>query len=322
MNLPTERVIPMSGQKLSLLFSTVLLLSACTGNKGDKASLPPAAPVATPQVEAPKEPVQEVAKPDELSPEAAAAATAQQAAAASDPAQPAEVEYRFTGQISSVRKSQMAFRATGFINQIIARPGTPAKKGDVLATLDDRDFVLRVELAKARKDLARVSLEAAQKEYQREVQLKKENASTATSFDRIKATYDQANLSLKLADLDYETAALALADTKLTAPYDCVVASQSKFDGENVQSGNSVLEVYDVGEPELTLSVPERLMGQVQIGSKLKVQVPSANYSGEAEIIRLVPVISEKTRTFQVIGKLSAYDPKIVPGSYAEATMK
>lgn len=322
MNLPLERVTVMSGQKLSLLFSSVLLLSACTGNKGDKASLPPAAPAAAPAPEAPKEPGQEVAKPDELSPEAAAAAEAQRAATTTVDSQPAEVEYRFTGQISSTRKSLMAFRVTGFINQIVARPGTPAKKGDVLATLDDRDFVLRVELAKARKDLARVSLDAAQKEYQREVQLKKESASTATTFDRIKAAFDQATLSLKLADLDYESAALALADTKLTAPYDCVVASQIKYDGENVQSGNAVLEVYDVGEPELTLSVPERLMGQVQVGSKLKVQVPSANYSGEAEIIRLVPVISEKTRTFQVIGKLVAYDPKIVPGSYAEATMK
>ncbi len=310
----------MSRHKLSLLFSSALLLSACTGKKDDKASLPPASPTPAAQPEAPKEPGQEVAKPDELSPEAAAAAQAQQAAEA--PKAVAEVEYRLTGQISSVRKSVMAFRATGFINQVLARPGTPAKKGDVIATLDDRDFALRVELAKARKDLARVSLDAAQKEYQREVQLKKENASTATTFDKIKAGYDQANLSLKVADLDYETAALALSDTKLTAPYDCVVATQLKYDGENVQAGNGVLEVYDVGEPEITLSVPERLMGQVQVGSKLKVAVPSANYAGDAEIVRMVPVISEKSRTFQVIGKLTAYDPKIVPGSYAEATLK
>lgn len=312
----------MSGHKLSLLFSTALLLFACSGNKGEKASLPAASPAPVPApAETPKEPVQQIAKPDELSPEAAQAAAAQQAQAA-DLQPAAEVEYRLTGQISSVRKSQLAFRVTGFVNQVVARPGTLAKKGDVLATLDDRDFVLREGLAKARKELARVSLDAAKKEYEREVQLKKENASTSSTFDKIKAAYDQASLSLKLADLDYETAALALSDTRLTAPYDCVVATQIKYDGENVQSGNGVLEVYDVGEPEITLAVPERLMGQVKVGSKLKVQVPSANYSGDAEITRLVPVISEKSRTFQVVGKFVAYDPKIVPGSYAEATIK
>lgn len=308
--------------RLKFMPLAFLLLAACSGNKGDKAALPPAnAPAAAPQAEAPKEPGQEVAKPDELSPEAAKALEAQQAQAAPEaPAQ--EVEYRFTGQISSVRRSQLGFRQTGFIQSIVARPGTAVKKGEVLATLDDRDFVLRAELAKARKDLAQVSLGAAEKEFQREVQLKKENASTATTFDKIKAAYDQARLSLKLADLDYETAQLALADTKLTAPYDCVVATQIKYDGENVQSGNAVLEIYDVGEPELSLSVPERLMGQVKVGSRLKVEVPSANFSGDAEITRLVPVISEKSRTFQVIGKLVAYDPRVVPGSYAEATMK
>ncbi len=323
MKLATERVSIMSRHKLSLLFSSALVLSACTGKQDDKASLPPATPAPAALPETPKEPGQEVAKPDDLSPEAAAAAQMQQATESPKADAPvAEVEYRLTGQISSVRKSVMAFRATGFINEVLARPGTAAKKGDVIATLDDRDFALRAELANARKDLARVSLDAAQKEYQREVQLKKENASTATTFDKVKAAYDQANLSLKVAGLDYETAALALADTKLTAPYDCVVATQLKYDGENVQAGNGVLEVYDVGEPEITLQVPERLMGQVQVGSKLRVAVPAANYSGDAEITRMVPVISEKSRTFQVIGRLLVYDPKIVPGSYAEATMK
>lgn len=315
----------MSWYKLSLAFPLAVVLTACTGNKSGKATLPPAnpVPVATPTPEVPKEPGQQVGKPDELSPEAAVAAQAQQASEAAKPQSlPQEVEYRLTGQITSIRKSQLAFRQTGFINQVIARPGTVAKKGDVLATLDDRDFALRVELAKARKELAAIQLDAAKKEFNREVQLKKEHASTATTYDKMKATYDQASLSLKLADLDYETAAFALSDTKLTAPYDCVVATQMKFDGENVQTGNAVLEIYDTGEPEITLSVPERLMGQVEVGSLLHIAVPSANYSGTAHVIRLVPVISDKTRTFQVVGKLDSYDPKIVPGSYAEATLK
>ncbi len=302
----------------------LLALVACHAEKEGKASLPPASPAtpAAPAAATP-EPGTEVAKPAELSPEAAAQvqAHAAQPAAAQEP-EMAAVEYRLTGQISSVRKSQLAFRVNGFINEVTAKPGTSVKKGDVLATLDDRDFVLRVELAKARRDLAKVVLDNADKEFQREIQLKKENASTATSFDHVKSGADQARLQLKLAQLDLDTADLAEKDTHLTAPYDCVVATQFKYDGENLQSGNAVLEIFDIGEPEITLSVPERLMGTVKIGSKLQVAVPSASYSGEAAIIRMVPVISEKSRTFQVIGKLTTYDPKIVPGSYAEATLK
>ena len=218
-----------------------------------------------------------------------------------------EAEYRLTGQVSAIRNSQIAFRIIGFISEIKVKPGTPAKKGDVLATLDDRDFVLRVALAKARRDQAQIAVTTAEKDFKREKQLKAEKASTDSVFDKMRAEYEQAQLSLKLAELDLDTAELALKDTRLLAPYDCVVAVQMKDEGENVPAGTAVFEVYDTAEPEITLSVPERLMNSTAVGAQVT--------------IRMVPVILQKTRTFQITAKLLQYNSKIVPGSYAEATL-
>ncbi|MGF1957887.1 HlyD family efflux transporter periplasmic adaptor subunit, partial [Enterococcus casseliflavus] len=64
-----------------------------------------------------------------------------------------------------------------------------------------------------------------------------------------------------------------------------------------------VLDVYDTAQPELTLSAPERLMGQVKVGSNLKVAVPSAGFTGKGQVVRIVPVINERSRTFQVVAK-------------------
>jgi hypothetical protein len=63
-------------------------------------------------------------------------------------------------------------------------------------------------------------------------------------------------------------------------------------------------------------------MGQIQVGSNLKVTVASAGFTGKGQVIRIVPVINERTRTFQVFAKLNSYDKKIVPGTYAEATIE
>ena len=236
----------------------------------------------------------------------------------------ATLDYRLTGQVSAPRRSQLTFRVSGFIQSVPLKPGIKAKQGEVIATLDDRDFVVRLELAKARRDSAAVQMAAAEKEFQREQELRKANASTASNYDKIKTSYDVARMSFKLAQLDVEQADLALKDTKLTAPYDCVVSAQLKFDGESVAvtPPSPVVEVYDTAEPEVTLSAPERLMGQIKVGTPIKLAVPSANFAGRGEVIRIVPVINERSRTFQVIGKFSAYDPKVAPGSYAEATIE
>ncbi len=233
-----------------------------------------------------------------------------------------DTEFRLSGEVSALRNSKLAFRQVGFIEEVKVKSGALLKKGDVLASLDARDFKIRLALAKAKRDQAEIAKRTAEKEFRREQQLKKENASTGTVYDKMEAAFQQASLNLELADLEVSSAELAVKDTQLQAPYDCVVANQMIHEGENVPSGTAVFEVYDTSEPEITLSAPESLMSSFAIGTTLKINIPSAGYSGKGEIIRIVPVISQKTRTFQVIAKLSQYNPKIVPGSYAEATLK
>jgi RND family efflux transporter MFP subunit len=311
-------------------------MQACTKSGGGKASLPPKGEVAAvvtppappvtaePAVEPAVEPA--AAEPAAAAPQVEPGTTVAKSAPGTVAPQGSNVaiDYRLTGQVSAPRRSQLTFRVSGFISSVLLKAGTKAKQGEVIATLDDRDFQLRLELAKARRDSAAVQVATAEKEYQREQELKKANASTASNFDRIKSSYDVARVALRLAQLDLEQAELAYKDTKLTAPYDCVVSTQFKYDGESVQMAppSPVVEVYDTGEPEVTLSAPERLMGQIQSGTKLKLTIPAAGFSGAGEVVRIVPVINERSRTFQVIAKFSSYDAKVAPGSYAEASVE
>ena len=345
--------------KTWLVLSTITLMSSCTKSGGDKASLPPpkSAPVESAPVPAGPDTAKQTAAGDapgarnDVSPaepqgQASADGSAPSPSAGSVPVSPqaktapnsptvesgritpspandlgSATDYRLTGEVTAARHSQVAFRVPGFLSSIAVKPGAVAKKGTLLATLDDRDYVLRLELAKARREQARVAYDSAVKELKRESELKSANASTATVYDKIKAQADQARLALRLAELDFEGAELALKDTKLTAPYDSVVASQLKYEGENVQGGTAVFEVYDTAEPEISLTVPERLLGQIDVGTKLTITIPSASYKGTGVIIRQVPVINERTRTFKVTAKLDKYDPKIVSGLYAEGVL-
>lgn len=228
---------------------------------------------------------------------------------------------RLTGEIAADKRSQLSFRVGGFISEILVRPGTSCRKGDVLAKLDDRDYTIRMQLAKSRRELAEIALSAARKEWGREQQLKRENVSTDTSYDRIKVGFDQATVQLQVAKLEEQAAKQALDDTQLKAPYDCMVSAQLKHESENVQSGNGVMEVFAQGQPELVLSAPESMLGRIGVGTTVQVRIPSVGYQGEAKVNRLVSLINEKSRTFKVYAQISGSDKRIVPGLYAEATV-
>lgn len=236
--------------------------------------------------------------------------------------QEADGQFRLVGEIAAQRKSQLAFKVAGFIEGTDVKPGNVVKKGGTLARLEGRDFKLRFELAKIKRDGARQAFESASREYKRETALKQENASTESNYDKVKGGFDQAQIALQMAEIDLKNAENALNDSHLVAPYDCVVASQLKYDGESVQSGTAVFEVFDIGQPELTLRAPEKLLGQMTVGESISVRVPSASFSGTAKIVRIVPVVNEKTRTFTVTAQFDAPHDHLVPGLFAEGIVK
>jgi len=233
----------MTLKKLPVCLGLGLTLIACTPSGGEKASLPeqPIVNAAAPAK------AETTAKSQSLenTAQAAPAAAAQEStpgemkAPVLDEAQAkkdnAPVSSRFSGEVSSQRKAGLAFRVQGFVQEIRLRPGNSCKKGDVLASLDPRDFKLNADVARSQRDLARVALDTSKNEYDRELELKKDNASTAALFDKIKAAYDKARIDFELTELNLKRAEQALADTKLLAPYDCVVTKQMKNIGENVQ---------------------------------------------------------------------------------------
>ncbi|WP_141734593.1 efflux RND transporter periplasmic adaptor subunit [Oligoflexus tunisiensis] len=303
-----------------ILWTGGLLLISCTKNKVDLPATPPPAAVSTP---APTGDAQAAPATMPAQPAAAPAATATVPAAttAAAPSVESNVGMRLSGEVASQTKSQLSFRVGGFIQDLKVKTGVNCKKGDVLAVLDTRDYKLSLDMARSQKEMAQVALTNAKSEFEREEELKKANVSTESMFDKLKAGYDKARLDLQMADLKLTQAQQALQDTKLVAPYNCVVSKQLRNMGERVNPGDAVFELYDTTDVELNFQVPERLAGKIKIGDKLKVSIPATGFAGDLEVVRLVPIVEQASRTFRVIAKAPEHDERVVPGLYAEAQL-
>ncbi|MBF0443181.1 MAG: efflux RND transporter periplasmic adaptor subunit [Oligoflexales bacterium] len=228
---------------------------------------------------------------------------------------------RFSGQVSTLKKASLAFRVGGFIKEINRLQGESCRKGDILATLDPRDYTINRNMAAAQLELAKIAMDNAKREFDRETALHSEKVSTEANFDRLKLAFDKARLDLQMAQLRKQQADEAFEDTKLKAPYDCVITKLLKYEHENLGAGSPVLEIYSTTDLELSFSVPERLSGKIKVGNQLEVSIPSTGFKGRLDVIRLVPVVADSSRTFQVIVRAPKGESKIVPGLFAEAVL-
>ncbi|MBC7660065.1 MAG: efflux RND transporter periplasmic adaptor subunit [Chitinophagaceae bacterium] len=232
------------------------------------------------------------------------------------------VQLSFPGEVASQRRSTLSFRVGGFIDSIKLKAGNSCKKGAVLATIDSRDYKIAVDIAKSNLELAQVAERNADAEYKREGELKAQNASSESVYDRLKATYENAKANVQLANLRLTQAQQALGDTRLIAPYDCVISKQLTNVGQSVKTGDGAYEVYDVTDIEVSFNVPERLAGRLKLGQKVHVRIPATGYEGDLDLVRVVGVVDEKTRTFQVVAKAPQGDARVVPGLYAEGIVR
>jgi multidrug resistance efflux pump len=140
-------------------------------------------------------------------------------------------------------------------------------------------------------------------------------------FDRMRDASDQAKLSFRLAELDEKAARIALNDTKLLAPYDGVVTMQRKHESEFVNSGEYVLELYDLSSTEISFSAPEQRIGDITPGNPIEVHVPARNTKFETTISRMIPVVTDRGRTFQVFASLPQAQKNLPPGVFIEVVL-
>lgn len=112
--------------------------------------------------------------------------------------------YTFISQ--PYRVSELSFRVGGPVNVFDVQNGQFFRKGQLIAAIDDRDFVIREKRAEA-------VFVQAEADYKRISALYEKDNISAASYEKAKADFEK-------AEADYNDAKNALNDTRLYAPFD------------------------------------------------------------------------------------------------------
>ncbi|GIC78483.1 efflux RND transporter periplasmic adaptor subunit [Moritella sp. F3] len=154
----------------------------------------------------------------------------------------------FPGVVEAGDKAVLAFRVSGVLSSMDVNPGENVVKGQKLASLNQDEFSLQVEQAKANYELASV-------QFKRDEKLRKTNVVSELAFDTSKAKRNQAQatLSKQESNLSYAT---------LVAPYDGTLSLSLKENHEYVMAKEAVVHIQRAGIINITFQLPEQLLAR------------------------------------------------------------
>ncbi len=150
----------------------------------------------------------------------------------------------YPGQVAAAQHSDMSFEVPGRMTKFPVNEGQVVTAGQILGSLDPRDFQNEVNAQVATRNAARA-------EYDRMTALYETGAASGSDLDVARRNFEVAVSAV-------DTARKALEDTKLRAPFAGTVARKLVEDYANVQAKQVVLILQDTSGLEVTIALPER----------------------------------------------------------------
>lgn len=156
-----------------------------------------------------------------------------------------DVQKRFAGVVKEYKELSVGFRTGGNIDSIKVKEGDYVRAGQVIATLDSRDYRLGVEAYQIQYDQLRSELARMEKLY---------NQQSVSKND-----YEKAKAGLEQLGVQLQTQRNKLEYTVLRAPVSGYVQSVNFEPSEMIQAGAALVKLLDVSALEVEVEIPSSL---------------------------------------------------------------
>lgn len=209
----------------------------------------------------------------------------------------------FPGKLLPTEQSKLAFEISGKIKNIYVDVGDSVEKGDILAKLDDREALARLNQAKASFDLSKQILERFQ-------DLKSQGHISIQELDKAQSDFI-------IAKSEFEYFKVKLEQTNLISPFKGVIQDRFIDTGTVINQGVHVLEIIDSNNVEAHISLPVSYLNDMKVGKKYKFTIDRD--TKEALFYRLAPMSPGGSDSRLAIFK---FDEFIKPGSIANLNLQ
>ncbi|MEZ7913300.1 efflux RND transporter periplasmic adaptor subunit [Macellibacteroides fermentans] len=216
----------------------------------------------------------------------------------------------------------------GIIRSVNLLPGNYVKKGTLLATLDNPDFI---SLQQTYLE-SQAQTEYLKSEYNRQLVLSKEEVASVKKMEQSKADYlsmksKMAAAAAQLSLLGISTQSLSkngiMPVLEIKAPVNGYIGKVKVNVGKYLNAGDILCEIINKQETLLRLTTYEKDLKDIRLGAKVWFRVNGmGTKTFEAKLISIGQEVDETSRSLEVFAKVISEDPNFRPGMYVTAQIE
>jgi RND family efflux transporter MFP subunit len=254
---------------------------------------------------------------------------------------PITLQRTFSGALEATAEFVVAPKVSGRVERLGVDLADTVKRGQIVAELDNDEYLQAVVQAEAELEVAKANLveagsalEIAIRGFRRNEKLRQTGVASESQFDAAKADQlaKQAQLEVARAQVtraqaSLETAKIRLGYTKVSADWtggdrQRVVAERYVDEGETVSANTPLLAIVELDPINGVIFVTEKDYTRLQRGQAASLTTDA--YPGElfqGRIERIAPVFRQTTRQARV--ELTIQNPRhrLKPGMFIRATV-
>jgi RND family efflux transporter MFP subunit len=247
-----------------------------------------------------------------------------------------EVVLNASGYVTPRRRSTVAAKITGRVQEMLVEEGMHVAEGQVLARIDDADARKVLDTARADYDVGRAAVSELEVNYadamrtlRRIIRLQSEGVSSQQDLDSTQAAADalKARIALAMEQVRAGAARLEVArqdveNCTIRAPFSGIAVSKDAQVGEMVSpisagggfTRTGIATIVDMESLEIEVDVNESYIAKVEIGQAVEAVLDA--YPGwqiPCTVRTIIPTADRQKATVKVRIGFAQLDPRILP---------
>lgn len=217
-------------------------------------------------------------------------------------------EIKTAGTIRANEEVVLKSEVSKKIKGIYFKEGTFVSKGKVLFKLDSDDLTAKLRKQQLEEQLATIKLE-------RETKLLKNGLTPQESYDEAANTLDKIRADITMTKIDIEK-------TNIRAPFSGIIGLRNVSNGSFVNSDVALATIQDISSVKVDFSIPEKYINIFEIGQEVSFEIEGMKEIYTAKVYAYEPKIENETRTIVLRATATNQKRKLMPGTFANVTLK
>lgn len=212
--------------------------------------------------------------------------------------------YAATATLEAEKQAEILARVSGLVESRQVEEGDRVSAGQVLLTIDNDEYALRLSQARATAANLRGRAERMREMWEQRL----------VSVEEKEALENE----LAAAEAAEELAALELGYTRVQAPFSGRITQRLADVGQNISVGTPLFVLADFDPLLARVHVPARQFGDLAAGQAVKLVLDSDRRELQGRIKLVSPTIDPETGTIKLTVEIPGAPARVRPGDFAE----